>query len=78
VRRQVGPILAPSIADGASADSLAIPTPSAALAKKAHRAYLASQDMCDAHQVVVNDIGEVICRPLIGFEDDEIVICSET
>jgi hypothetical protein len=30
--------------------------------------------MCDTHQMVIDDIGEMICRPAIRFENDEIII----
>jgi hypothetical protein len=38
------------------------------------KAYLAPQDMCDSHKVIIDDIGEMICGPLIRLQNDEIVV----
>jgi hypothetical protein len=76
VQKLVVSTITPSKADDVSVDSSAIPT--CQLQHTNASAYLASENMCDTHEVIINHICKMICWPAIGFEDNEIVFSTET
>src|SRR5437660_10737998 len=50
--------------------------PNLNMARSAGNPFLSPQQVCDLHQMIVNDVRELIRRQAVWFQDDEIIhIC---